>query len=158
MVLSHNPGINAGGGTVRYRRSEMVPFGLLLLCLAVAAQPPPAPPPSSSPLILPSPPPSASPAPQALSTNRAAIFGVKDEAALQMHVYVFVGNSSVIDANDGKWKSICVQFIGGGAAISSVSMQQGTQHSTAQHSTAQIGGSQTFFLAADVGGEIGKRV
>ena len=61
-----------------------------------------------------------------------------------MAVHVYAGTSAVIGADDGKWKTLSVQFSGG--AITSVEMQ----HGTTGQITAQFSGS--FFQAAELGG------
>jgi hypothetical protein len=74
---------------------------------------------------------------------------VKDEAALQMHVYVFVGDSAVIGPDDGEWKTMSVQFQGGAIADGGVRMLQGAPGQI----TAQIDQvASSWFQAADLGG------
>lgn len=80
-------------------------------------------------------------------SNRAALFGVKDATALQMHIHVYAGQGTVIGI-DGKWKAMSVQVNGG--AIAAVEMVQGTSDQISPQ--FQEGGN--FFQAADLGGQM----
>ena len=82
------------------------------------------------------------------SSNRAAVFAVKDASALQMHVHVYAGKDAVIGIDDGKWKALSVQFDGG--TIAAVDMSHGTPGQLSVQVASD--GEVSFFQAAELGG------
>lgn len=77
----------------------------------------------------------------ATSTNRAAIFAVKDAAKNIMYIHAYAGRTSILGVDKGEWKALSVGFTGGD--IDTVEMPGAPFK-------AQF--SQTFFQAADLSG------